>query len=392
MTQSLPPGQGPVDPSGAFAPPPPPGAGGGWMPPGGPPPRAFPMGPGGFGPMFPRHRRKRTILRFIVGAILLIVLLDLIGLNLIILGAIGAPHPKVGQVTVVDSTSDSTVAVIPVVTDLMTDDTASQFDKFLTAAEGDSSVKAIVLAIDTPGGSASAADAMHHRLMQFKANAKAKGQNIPVVVTMGGMATSGGYYVACGADYIFAEPATMTANIGVLMPRFNVSDLFSKYGIKETTIHDTEGEYKNAGSMFQPENPKDQAYLQGLIDATFAQFKKVVQDGRGARLKSDPEIFNGRVYMADDALKYGLIDKIGYAEDAYDFAATTAGVKGAKVVRYTPAPLIQQLLDPDAIANLTRQESAAAPSKTVNVNGVNIDLRQLINLLAPRPMYLWSGN
>ena len=342
--------------------------------------------------MFPRHRRKRTILRFIVGAILLIVLLDLIGLNLVILGAIGAPRPKVGQVTLVDGAADSTVAVIPVVTDLMTDDTATEFDKFLSAAEDDSSVKAIVLAIDTPGGSASAADAMHHRLMQFKANAKAKGLNIPVVVSMGGMATSGGYYVACGADYIFAEPATMTANIGVLMPRFNVSDLFSKYGVKETTIVDSDGEYKNAGSMFQPENPKDLAYLQGLIDATFAQFKKVVQDGRGARLKSDPEIFNGRVYMADDALKYGLIDKIGYPEDAYDYAASAANAKGAKVVRYTPAPLIQRLLDSDALSNVTPQETAPAPSKTVNVNGVNIDVRQLTGLLAPRPMYLWSGN
>jgi protease-4 len=366
------------------------------MPPGAPPPRGFgmgmEMGPGGFGPMFPRHKRRRGILRFIIAAIALVVLIDLLVVNLLVLAAIGAPRPKVSQVTVIDSISDSTVAVIPVITDLITDDTAKQFDKFLSAAEEDSSVKAIVLEIDTPGGSATASDAMHHRLMQFKADAKAKNLTIPVVVSMGGMATSGGYYVACGADYIFAEPATMTANIGVLMPRFNVSELLSKYGVKETTLVDSQGEYKNAGSMFQPENPKDQAYLQGLIDATFAQFKKVVQDGRGVRLKNDPAIFNGRVYMADDALNYGLIDKIGYPEDAYDYAKTAAGLTSAKVVRYEPPPLIERWLDSDALSNITRRASAPAPSNTVNINGVNIDVRQLTGLLAPRPMYLWSGN
>ena len=209
------------------------------------------------------------------------------------------------SVTLVEGASDNTVAVVPV-EGLITEETAKQFDRFLTAAEKDKNVKAVVLEINTPGGSATASDEMYHRLDRFKTDTRDAGRTVPVVVSMGGMATSGGYYVACGADYIFAQPATMTANIGVIFPRFNVSELIKKYGVEETTIVASGCDFKNAGSMFKPEDEKGQAYLQGLVDATFTQFKKVVNDGRKSKLPADTSgIFNGRVYMAGEGLNWG---------------------------------------------------------------------------------------
>lgn len=357
---------------------PPPARGG--PPWGGPPPYARPRGGGMF-------------LRAVIATLLVVVLLDLVGINLIVLASIGAAsaQPRVKEVTVEDGSTDQSIVAIPV-DEIITDDTAHQFDEFLTAAEQDKTVKAIVLEIDTPGGSASASDAMHHRLELFKDHMKNSGRDVPVIVSMGGMATSGGYYVACGGDYIFAEPATMTANIGVLLPRFNVYELLKKYGVEETTIVGSGGDYKNLGSMFQPEDPKAREYLQGLVDATLEQFKKVVLEGRQGKLPKDTSgIFNGRVYMADDALKLGLIDEIGYHEDAYAFAKSKSHADGAQVVRYQPPPLLQRLLNVDSLANIGGGQ-ARSTSQTINFNGIGLDQRSLGELLAPRPMYLWMGN
>jgi protease IV len=325
-----------------------------------------------------------AFLRIVLATLLVVILLDLVGLNLVFLGALGAAAgQRVGQSTVVDGNADQTIAVIPV-EGLIDEESAQQFDQFLSAVETDKSIKAVVLAIDTPGGSASASDAMSHRLGQFRANTKSAGRAVPVIVAMGGMATSGGYYVACGADYIFAQPATMTANIGVLFPRFNFSDLLAKYGIKETTLVDTGGDYKNLGSMFQPEDEKGRLYLQGLVDGTFEQFKAVVTEGRHGKLTSDTSaVFNGRVYMAADALKLGLIDKIGYAEDAYDYAKSVAGLSSPRIIRYKPAPLLVRILDANSLSNILGGKAQG---------GINIDLRQIADLIAPRPMYLWRGN
>ena len=405
MSQPLPPGQGPVDPRAAFTPPPPP-QGGGWippLPPGVPPggypggPRGFPGGPGGpggppYGPPYgplPWRKPGGRIRRFLVAALLLVILLDLIGVNLLFFVAIGAGVMKVKETVVIDGNTD-TIAAIPV-SGLITDESAHEFDQALSAAETDKNVKALVLEIDTPGGSASSSDDMYHRLMVFKSNMKTAGRNVPVIVSMGGMATSGGYYVACGGDYIFAQPATMTANIGVLMPRFNVSELINKYGIKEATIVGTGGEFKNLGSMFEPENEKATQYLQGLVDATLAQFKKVVIDGRHGKLPADTSaIFNGRVYMADDAMKLGLVDKIGYHEEAYEYAKTAASASGARVVRYEPPLSLMHLITSQSIIPIPGAHAKSGQS--ITIDGVNVDIHDLADLLAPRPMYLWQGN
>ena len=334
-------------------------------------------------------------LRGVLALFVLILLLDLVLLNILILSAIGAAATgaqQTRQVTVIKGDPTQTIAAIPV-SGLIDDSNAQQFDQFLTAAQQDANVKALVLEIDTPGGSATASDAMYHRVQQFREAEKAAGRTVPIIVSMGGMATSGGYYLACSADYIFAQPTTLTANIGVLFPRFNVSSFINQHGVTEDTIVATGCDYKNLGSMFQPENPKATAYLQGLVDQTFEQFKKVVTTGRRGKLPEDTSnIFNGRVYIAADALKLGLVDQIGYADEAYDYAEKTLNLSDMRVVRYKPPSQLAQLLaDDDSLSNLVGREAASLLGGG-KASTPNIDPTKLSDLLAPRPMYLWRQN
>ena len=356
------------------------------MPPPGPPRMPPGWGPP-FGPGMFQPKARGGFLRLVLALLVVVLLLDLVVVNLVVLAAPFASEGRtVRKQTVVDNAGDQSIVAIPI-TGIIDDDTATQFDNFLSVAQDDKSVKAIVLEIDTPGGSATASDVIYHRIQRYKSETK-----IPVIAAMGGMATSGGYYVACATDYIYAQPSTWTANIGVLLPQFNVSELMTKYGVKETTIVASGADYKNLGSMFQPDDPKARAYLQGLVDAAFEQFKNVVREGRKDKLPADmTNIFNGRVYTADEAMKLGLVDKIGYQEDAYGYAKTKAGLGEVKVVRYLPPSRLQQLLGADSILNLSGGKAQSPPSG-VTIDGVSVDLRRLAELIAPRPMYLWRGN
>ncbi len=362
------------------------GAGRGW-PPGGMPPGVVMPGPMMFPPMPPYQPRRRVGLW-----ILVIVLLIGLGVSVLINIAQLGGSLSGGDIrqTVISGEGSDKVAVVPI--DGLIDESSEQtFDRELKEVEKDSGVKALVVEIDTPGGSATASDEMYHRLDRFKSDRK-----IPVVVAMRGMATSGGYYVSCAADYIFAEPGCLTGNIGVLFPRFNMSKLFDKWGIAETTITATVTghSYKNAGSMFQPENPQDEVYLQGLIDGTFAQFKGVVLTGRKGKLvDKSGDIFSGKAFIAQDALDRGLVDKIDYPEKAYDYAASTAGLGGHSVVRYTPNATRLRLLS--ARSDIRRGESGAgagAGSAMVNIDGFSVDARTVENLFSARPLLLWRGN
>lgn len=274
------------------------------------------------------------------------------------------------------------VAVIPA-TGILMAEAAESFNRLLTQIEDDPHVKALVIEVDSPGGSVTASDQMYHRIMQFKS----KKPGVPVVVSMGSLAASGGYYIACAADHIIAQPTTMTGNIGVILPRFNVSELFDKWGIQETTIHSTGADFKNAGSMFKPESPRDVAYIQDIADKAFAQFKDVVQKGRGKKLtKPLDEIANGKIYLADDAKALGLIDQVDYAEAAYIYAGL--GLNNPTVVRYNDPPTLIDLLS--AKSKLSGIESSGGTT----INGIKIDFDStaLHQLMTPRLMYLWQGD
>jgi protease-4 len=284
--------------------------------------------------------------------------------------------------TIVEGDPKQVVAVVSINSEIMQKQ-ADDFDELMKQVEKDSDVKALVLRIDTPGGEVAPSDEMYHRIGQFKANHP----GIPVVVSMGGLATSGGYYISCGADWLVAEPQTWTANIGVLDESVNLSKLLEKWGIQDTSMHSTGADFKTSGSPLRPQTPEDREYFMSLLDAAADQFHTVVTTGRGSRIKAPlKEVFNAKAYTAKQALDMGLVDQIGYEDDACKYAATKAGLTRMTVVKFEQAPSLLKLL--------SGRSSLPSPQATgsVKINGVDVESPQLDRLLNPRPMYLWRPN
>jgi len=291
----------------------------------------------------------------------------------------GSSHLREG--TISDGDPAQKIVVIPL-SGLIDNDSAQQFNRFLRTAEADSNVKGVVIQVDSPGGTVSASDDIYHHIKAFKKN-----KGVPVVVCQAGLAASGGYYVSCAADYIIAQPTTLTGNIGVLMPRYNISKLMDKHGVEETTITSTGATYKNAGSMFKPADPVHDKYLQDLADKAFSQFKAVILEGRGTSMTADEvtKAANGKIYTAQDAKNIKLIDDIGYAEDAYKEVATRATLNKPTIVRYANPPSFLDMLNSQSTV------PSRSATSNININGINVDTRGVADLMTPRLMYLWRG-
>src|ERR1035437_5528455 len=206
---------------------------------------------------------------------------------------------------------------------------SSDVREALEMAAEDESIKAVVLRIDSPGGSATASEIILDATRRLKAKK-------PFVVSMGDVAGSGGYYVACGADTIFADATTLTGSIGVLGGKLATTEMWRKIGV-------TFKEYKrgqNAG-LFSTEDvftESERARVRALLDEVYADFKKHVTDIRGKRLKKPIEdLAGGRVYTGKQALELGLVDRLGTMNDAVSFAADQAKLK-TYAVRVVPEP------------------------------------------------------
>jgi len=209
----------------------------------------------------------------------------------------------------------------------------------LDRVEEDESVKAIVLRVDSPGGTVSGSDEIHYRLANL-----AKKRDLPVVVSMGGIAASGGYYIAMANggrdDVIFAEPATLTGSIGVIIPHFDLSKLMKKLDVQDDSI--ASGPLKEMLSPTKEKTPelaaRERKILQSLVDDMFVRFKEIVKQGRP---KLDDEniakVATGQIFTARQAQEAGLVDRVGFLEDAIDRAVELAGLKKetARVVKYS---------------------------------------------------------
>ena len=336
-------------------------------------------------PFGPAPQRRGGGARFFKVIVILILFGSLL-LNLIFMATSGSGGSHSAQQNVLlDGDRSETIAVISV-NEIIMQHTADRFIRHMNQAERDPNVKAIVISVETPGGAVTPSDEMYHRIDQFR---KAH-PSTPVVVSMGNLATSGGYYLSAGATWIFAQPTTMTGNIGVLMPRYNVSALADKWGIHESTITAPRNGFKNAGSMFAPESEKDTLYFQELIDGAYDRFKKVVTDGRGAKLKHKIEqIANGKVYLADEAKTEGLVDDIGFLDDAYNYAARIANLKQPMVVKYHDQP---SLLEMFSAESKVRGSAGGSGGVTMNGVNVNVDAAALDSLRTPRVLYMWQPN
>lgn len=206
--------------------------------------------------------------------------------------------------------------------------TVSRLREELDRARRDSQVKALVLRINSPGGTVTGSDLLYQEVMRFK-----RERNVPVVAHLMGVAASGGYYVAVAADTIHAQRTSVTGSIGVIFSGINVSGLMEKIGVADQTM--TSGRFKDAGSMLRPMRPEERAQLQSVIDDLYSQFVEVVQSGRSNLTPEQVQtLADGRIYSATQALENGLVDEIGTLEDSVSEARRRAGLQSALVVTY----------------------------------------------------------
>jgi protease-4 len=190
----------------------------------------------------------------------------------------------------------------------------------------DESIPAIVLRIDSPGGIASAAQEIYEKVMEVRQEGK------KVVASMGGLAASGGYYVACAADSIIANPASLTGSIGVQMQFANTEQLFKKIGVHFQVVKS--GAHKDIGSPHRPMTEEEKRLLQEVIDDTYHQFVDVIVQQRELPEEDVLALADGRIFSGRQAVELGLVDRTGTYEDAIAMAARMAGIKGEpRIVR-----------------------------------------------------------
>ena len=190
----------------------------------------------------------------------------------------------------------------------------------IRSASDNPSVKAIVLRVNSPGGGIVASDDIYREVLR----AREKGKK--VVVSMGTLAASGGYYISCAADRIIASPGTMTGSIGVISMFPNTQDLMSKIGVQMTVIKS--GAHKDEGSPFRPMTEEEMSYFQSMIDQMYGQFVDVVAKGRNMDVETVRRLGDGRVYTGQSALQLGLVDELGDLQHTIDVAAKMGGIRG----------------------------------------------------------------
>jgi protease-4 len=240
----------------------------------------------------------------------------------------------------------------------------------LQQAGKDDRVRAVVLRINSPGGTVTASDTVYHEIMTFKAE-----HPVPVIAQFLDMGTSGAYYVALAADEIVASPTTVTGSIGVVMYGVNFAGLMAKVGIKNQTIKS--GEKKDIGSPLRPMTPDDARLLQDILGDLQQHFLTVVRTRRpGLSADTVRTIADGRILTADQALQMGLIDRIGYLRDTLATAKQRAGLTEARVVMYRR---------PDEFAENIYSTALQSP---VHVNLVNLDFGGLAHA-TPQFLYMW---
>ncbi len=180
-------------------------------------------------------------------------------------------------------------------------------------------MKAIVLRLNTPGGGVGPSQEIHEEIR------KIRGKKV-LVASMGALAASGGYYIACAADKIYANPGTITGSIGVVMKFVNVKELIDKIGVKGFVVKS--GDFKDIGSPVREMDPKERAIIQGVIDNVHSQFVDAVAEGRGLERAAVQAIADGRIFSGEQAKELGLVDVLGNLEDAVAEAGKMAKIEG----------------------------------------------------------------
>lgn len=221
----------------------------------------------------------------------------------------------------------------------------------LERARKDEAVKAVVIRINSPGGSAAASEEIYKQILIVR---KTK----PVYASMGDVAASGGYYIASACDRIYANGSTITGSIGVIMEATDLSGLFDKIGVDVQTIKS--GKYKDMGSPSRALTPEEKQLIQGMIDDTYQQFVDAVSAGRKMPRARVMELATGRIYTGRQARNLNLVDEIGGLRDAVLAAGKAGGIKGEPVVnKYGRRGGLKGLLSETSVAENLRSRDYA---------------------------------
>ena len=328
-----------------------------------------------------RDRGRRRKWPFVVGGLVALGLVGLAVFAVVLIlasGILGGPTaPAVYDEEYVSGDGTDKIAVVPVEGTIASAAdslggtqptvTPEGLSDALRQAGGDPSVAAVVLEINSPGGGVTASDEMHQSILDFKKNT-----GKPVVVSMGDVTASGGYYISTAADRIVANETTLTGSLGVIFEFTNFAEAADKYGIKQVVIKS--GKYKDIGNAFREMTPEERGIYQSIVDESYSQFVDVISEGRGIPEGRVRQIADGRVYSGVQAKELGLVDSFGDLDEASATAGKLAHTDDTTVIRYVQEPSLSDTL----LSRLAPQKPQA--EQIMDAAGLNLE---------PKPYYLY---
>jgi len=244
----------------------------------------------------------------------------------------------------------------------------------LNKAEKNGDIRAVIFKIDSPGGSITASDMLYHEILSFRERTKIK-----IVVSMTDLGTSGAYYISLPADIIMLHPTTITGSVGVIFLQPKVTGLMDKIGLGVDVKKF--GRYKDMGSPFRSATEEEKKLIQKSVDDFGERFLTLVQKHRRLEKQSLDKVATAQVFLADEALKLGLVDKIGYISDAVKEAKKIANLsENARIVIFRH----------EQAADINYYNSGVAASAALNISAINLELPEIMNFKAGF-YYLWPG-
>jgi protease-4 len=298
---------------------------------------------------------RKGVLLFIsvvVGIVLACAILPLGGVALLITmgeDVPDSPEPAISwNERVIEGKGINRVLVLKVEGIIGNGDIFSQEETLsqIRQATEDPLIKAVVLRIDSPGGGVVASNEIHNYLKDLRTKGK------PLVVSMGSIAASGGYYIAAPADAIYANPDTLTGSLGVIITTFNYQGTLEKVGMKQIIYKS--GEFKDILSPVRDATPEEQQILQGIVDQAYQNFVDVIAEGRNMPREEVLTLADGRIYSGEQALNNSLVDHMGGLREAIAKAKELANLDEALVVQYSKSPSWRAF-----ISAQTEQQAAA---------------------------------
>jgi len=333
-------------------------------PPSAPPPAYAP---------YPRDRKRSSVSRIFWGILFGLSFLANVGMFLLLIGlaaVIATRQARFYDESIIHEGPRGAKIVLIHLEGVIDDDQAGHVYRQLQTARKDHSVRAIIAAVNSPGGTISGSDRIYQEILRYR---QETGQ--PVVAFMQGMAASGGYYASVACDRIVAEPTTITGSIGVVMSYFVFQEMLeNKLGIQPVFL--SEGDKKDWPSSFRAPKQEELDYIQErLLTPAYERFVEVVQAGRSSALSSEQvrKLADGGIFVASKALEEKLIDKVGYLDDVVAVALSLAGIQDAQVVEYRKPFLYVDML--------------SVQSRSV----LKLDRATLYEFSTPQVLYMWKA-